>query len=146
MIAEIFSIVFKYWIEFACGALVGVMGFFFKRLIDLEKQERVKQKEDLVEMLQKEIKEGLKQIKTESDTEDNSIKQEVAILKQGVLSIQGKQFIKDCEILLNDSHTITIEEWKDLESEHSVYHNLGGNHRGDYLFTLIEKKVENTLT
>lgn len=146
MLAELGTIAFNYWIEFAFGAMIAAMGFFFKRLIALEKQERAKQKEELIKMLQKELREGLKKIESDSIKEDDSIKKEVQNLKEGLLSIQGRQFRKECEALLEDNHEITLEEWNELEAEHSVYHNLGGNHRGDYLFALIEKKVEKTLT
>lgn len=39
-------------------------------------------------------------------------------------------------------HTITIEEYQQINEDHEAYHALGGNHNGDALFDLVRKKAE----
>ena len=63
-------------------------------------------------------------------------------LKRGLLSVQGRQFKTDCKKLLTEGHTITFEEFQQINEDHQAYHDLGGNHNGDTLFDLVKKKAE----
>lgn len=60
--------------------------------------------------------------------------------------MQGKNFKSDCRRLLDENHEITLDEWEEIDADHEAYNGLGGNHRGDELFELVKKKVENTIT
>lgn len=71
---------------------------------------------------------------------------EISCLKAGLLSMQGKNFKSDCRRLLDENHEITLDEWEEIDADHEAYNGLGGNHRGDELFELVKKKVENTVT
>lgn len=64
----------------------------------------------------------------------------------GVLSIQGKIFKNECRSLLREGHEITLEEFESLQEDHKAYKALGGNHDGDTLFSMVEKKVTNSIT
>ena len=41
-----------------------------------------------------------------------------------------------------EDHIITLDEWEELDIDHTAYNGLGGNHKGDHLFSLVKKKVE----
>lgn len=71
---------------------------------------------------------------------------ELKALKDGVLSIQGKEFKAQCRRLLDDSHELTLDEWEEIDKDHEVYNGLGGNHKGDQLYSLVKKKAEKFLT
>lgn len=74
----------------------------------------------------------------------DSIQEDMQSFKYGLLSIQGKQFKSDCRRLLEDNHEITFYEFQELDEDHTIYNNLGGNHNGDHLFNLVKSKFENT--
>lgn len=81
--------------------------------------------------------------------EDNKIEQSIKelkgnvdILKNGVLSIQGRGFKHDCRVLLEEGHSITLTEYENLATEHKTYNSLGGNSHGDALFELVKIKYQ----
>lgn len=65
-------------------------------------------------------------------------------LKDGILSLQRKEFKEECRRLLNQKESITYEQYTILQREHTVYNSLGGNHEGDQLFKLASMKYANT--
>lgn len=65
-------------------------------------------------------------------------------LKDGILSLQRKEFKEECRRLLNQEEAITYEQYTILQREHTVYNSLGGNHEGDQLFKLASMKYANT--
>lgn len=76
------------------------------------------------------------------EKEISAMKQNITALTAGVLSMQGKEFINNCRKLLAEDHIITLDEWEELDIDHTAYNGLGGNHKGDHLFLLVKKKVE----
>lgn len=78
-------------------------------------------------------------------TQIHGLSNELYCLKAGLLSMQGKEFRADCRRLLDENHEITLDEWEEIDADHEAYNGLGGNHKGDHLFGLVKKKVENTL-
>lgn len=94
----------------------------------LEEEEKISKQEDAV--LQKQI---------------IDLNGQVEALKAGMLSMQGKEFRASCRKLLEEGHEITLDEWEELDADHEAYNGLGGNHKGDHLYSLVKKKVENTL-
>lgn len=85
----------------------------------------------------------------ESKADDAVLEKEISVMKKnitaltaGVLSMQGKEFINNCRKLLAEDHIITLDEWEELDIDHTAYNGLGGNHKGDHLFSLVKKKVE----
>ena len=88
-----------------------------------------------------------------SKQETDSLKQEIYnvndkidVVRDGVLSIQGKQFKDDCRKLLNPDHEITLDEFEEIESDHETYNKMNGNHTGDKLFQMVEQKFRNSLS
>lgn len=71
-----------------------------------------------------------------------AVEKNIAALTAGVLSMQGKEFRNNCRKLLAEDHIITLDEWEELDKDHMAYNGLGGNHKGDHLFSLVKKKVE----
>lgn len=65
-------------------------------------------------------------------------------LKDGILSLQRKEFKEECRRLLNQEEAITYEQYTMLQREHTVYNSLGGNHEGDQLFKLASMRYANT--
>lgn len=65
-------------------------------------------------------------------------------LKDGILSLQRKEFKEECRRLLNQKESITYEQYTILQREHTVYNSLGGNHEGDQLFKLASMRYANT--
>lgn len=174
MIETIISIIVKYWVEFLLGLVVAGGGFFVKRYLKLEQEDRRREQETYFTNLAKKMQEdNLKMIKSlqkeheamnqhtddryeeireESKRDDevlenqiHSIEKELNILSKGILSIQRKEFLAECRKLLAEDHAITLEEWEELDNDHEAYNGLGGNHKGDELFNLAKKKFESGL-
>lgn len=76
------------------------------------------------------------------EKEITAVEKNIAALTAGVLSMQGKEFRNNCRKLLAEDHVITLDEWEELDKDHMAYNGLGGNHKGDHLFSLVKKKVE----
>ena len=77
--------------------------------------------------------------------EDKVIHHEIDIIKDGMLSVEGRAFRNECKRLLEDDHIITLNEYLAVVNEHGVYNNLGGNHEGDLLFSAVKAKYEKSL-
>ena len=77
--------------------------------------------------------------------EDEKIHREIDIIKDGMLSVEGRAFRADCRKLLEDGHIITLNEYEAILAEHVTYNNLGGNHEGDGLFSMVQAKYQNQL-
>lgn len=67
-------------------------------------------------------------------------------LKDGLLSLQGRQFKDQCRDLLSGYHYITTEEFSEVTNAHQAYNRLGGNHEGDALFEAVRVKYESQLS
>ena len=77
--------------------------------------------------------------------EDEKIHHEIDIIKDGMLSVEGRAFRAECRKLLEDGHIITLNEYEAILAEHITYNNLGGNHEGDGLFSMVQAKYQNQL-
>lgn len=80
-----------------------------------------------------------------SMAEDIKIHKEIDVIKNGMLSLEGRTFRDDCRRLLQNDHRITLNEFEAISAEHIVYNNLGGNHEGDGLFSMVVAKYQNSL-
>lgn len=74
----------------------------------------------------------------------DTLKDNLNTLKDGILSLQRKEFKEECRRLLNQEEAITYEQYTILQREHTVYNSLGGNHEGDQLFKLASMRYANT--
>ena len=72
----------------------------------------------------------------------SAVEKNITALTAGILSMQGKEFRNNCRKLLAEDHVITLDEWEELDKDHMAYNGLGGNHKGDHLFSLVKKKIE----
>ena len=68
------------------------------------------------------------------------LEQRFNVLNDGVLSIQKEKFMNTCHRLLEEGHTITLQEFENLVKDHKVYNSLGGNSDGDLYFNLVKDK------
>lgn len=120
-------------------------------LKSLEKEhDKMNQKsEDKYNEINTKVDEALEVGREESKSDDAVLEKEISALEKnitaltaGVLSMQGKEFRNNCRKLLAEDHVITLDEWEELDKDHTAYNGLGGNHKGDHLFSLVRKKVE----
>lgn len=93
----------KYWIEWAFGAILTVLGFLIKRLFAKVKKERLA-REVLAE-----------QAKAETEA-----------LKSGMRSLLRRQILADCKEAMKDGYC--EETARDtIGAMYEAYHGLGGN-------------------
>lgn len=153
----ILEIIIKYWLQFLLGLIASGLGVACKKIYDLYKKEKSHQKtkeqkafyqglEDLIKQGTEESRRGDEALQEQIAQNNKAIREEVGILKEGVLSIQKKNFKQECRELLREGHEITLDEFETLQEEHSTYKNLGGNHDGDMLFDMVVKKATKDLT
>lgn len=105
--------------------------------------------EDKYDEINTKVDQALEAGREESKSDDAVLEKEISALEKnitaltaGVLSMQGKEFRNNCRKLLAEDHVITLDEWEELDKDHTAYNGLGGNHKGDHLFSLVKKKVE----
>lgn len=134
--------ILKYWIEFLFGLVIAGGGFIIKRTLKSYKQDRADEKKDFLKEIQKEIQAEF----VRSDKKETELQNEIKILKNGLLSIQGRTFKSNCKKLLEEDHEISLEEYEEITKDHDAYNSLGGNHNGDQLYQLVRQKVENSWT
>lgn len=134
--------ILKYWIEFFFGLVIAVGGFAIKRTLKSYQQERTEEKKEFLKEIQKEIQAEF----VRSDKKETELQNEIKILKNGLLSIQGRTFKANCKKLLEEGHEISLEEYEEITKDHDAYNSLGGNHNGDQLYQLVRQKVENSWT
>ena len=157
------DIIVKYWLEFALGLIAAGLGIACKKIYTLYMSEKntkkTKERENLMDDMkammtscQLEVLNKVGEREQMLQEEDRKIKENlesltnsVVVLKDGILSLQGREFRQDCRDLLKEDHVITISEYETLVREHQVYNSLGGNHRGDALFHAAEQKYKNSL-
>lgn len=153
----------EYWLEFAFGLVAAGLGVACKKIYALyvsekntkKTQERESLMDDFRDMMttcQLEVLNKFSAREEQLQQEDVKIRKDLenlgeslTILKDGMLSLQGREFREDCRELLKEGHVITLMEYETLVREHQIYNSLGGNHRGDALFHAAEQKYRNSL-
>ena len=153
----------KYWIEvvfsLVCAGVAWVVKFLLKS-INIEREAHDKK---LIETMKQGLEAGNNQMKEDmaacstkmmqmlsEQTEalrksDEIIHEEIDGLRDGMLSMQGRNFKNDCHKLLSEDHIVTAIEYESILADHIVYNKLGGNHEGDALFSMVESKYKNTI-
>lgn len=137
--------ILKYWIEFIFGLFVTGASILLKHHLKLFKQELKRERDDLVSEIKKAYEAKDEEMRKAYESKDEDLCKEISNIKAGVLSIQRPLFINKCRTLLKNDHEISLEEFEDIDHEHDVYNSLGGNHDGDKLFSLVNRKYEQTL-
>lgn len=144
--------IIKYWLEFLFGTIIAIGGVFGKKFISSLKEIHKSRQKAAYEEFQHRIHaefiestEDVRALAQENKNEIKEMKQMMVALTQGVLSIHGREFKNQCWDLLEDDHEITLDEYEDISADHEAYNALGGNHEGDRLFSLVQKKFEKSL-
>ena len=96
----------------------------------------------------------VKESEERSMEEDRKIHKEIDIINVqrttrkklpiGICNV-GRAFRNECRRLLEEGHVITLNEYEAILAEHVTYNNLGGNHEGDGLFSMVQVKYQNQL-
>lgn len=148
--------VIKYWVQFLFGLAAACFTFVIKQYYKMKEkikdQELKETKENMCNSMKDAMYAKISEEHELSMQADKEIRKDienlhgdVEVLTQGVLAIQGKQFIDECRRLLQHGHEITLEEYENVNNEHEVYNALGGNHHGDALFKSVMKKWNHQL-
>lgn len=124
----------KYWLDFLFSLVIAGLGFACKKIWNLYKSEKTYREEEQKKEMQEESKNG-----------DQSLQDQIDILKSGILSIQRKIFKQECRELLKEEKEISLEEFEGIQEDHNIYNSLGGNHEGDILYNMVCKKAQNNL-
>ena len=139
----------KYWLQVLFGAIASGLLCWIRHDIKLYKLQLKNYRNDFKQEIKTELEAEIVQTKKElqkTDQQFNADLEQIHIelenLSVGLLSIQGKAFKADCHRLLQKDHIITLEEYEELVDDHKAYNALGGNHKGDELFKLVQIKYQ----
>ena len=134
--------VIKYWVEFAFGLIVTGGGYFVRRYLKMREDEQNRERSKFYDNFKKDIFIKYDEIKKESENRDLELQKQLDLLRKGILSLQKKEFFKECQALLEEDHELTLDEYQQCIEDHDAYNGLKGNHRGDSLFALVEEKAK----
>lgn len=134
--------VIKYWVEFAFGLIVTGGGYFIRRYLKMRENEQNRERAKFYDNFKKDIFIKYDEIKKESENGDLELQKQLDLLRKGILSLQKKEFFKECQALLEEDHELTLDEYQQCIEDHDAYNGLKGNHRGDSLFALVEEKAK----
>ena len=134
--------VIKYWVEFAFGLIVTGGGYFIRRYLKMKEDEQNRERSKFYDNFKKDIFIKYDEIKKESENGDLELQKQLDLLRKGILSLQKKEFFKECQALLEEDHELTLDEYQQCIEDHDAYNGLKGNHRGDSLFALVEEKAK----
>ena len=134
--------VIKYWVEFAFGLIVTGGGYFVRRYLKMREDEQNRERTKFYDNFKKDIFIKYDEIKKESENGDLELQKQLDLLRKGILSLQKKEFFKECQALLEEDHELTLDEYEQCIEDHDAYNGLKGNHRGDSLFALVEEKAK----
>ena len=134
--------VIKYWVEFAFGLIVTGGGYFVRRYLKMRENEQNRERAKFYDNFKKDIFIKYDEIKKESENGELELQKQLDLLRKGILSLQKKEFFKECQALLEEDHELTLDEYQQCIEDHDAYNGLKGNHRGDSLFALVEEKAK----
>lgn len=134
--------VIKYWVEFAFGLIVTCGGYFIRRYLKMRENEQNTERAKYYDNLKKDVFLKYDEVKEESRKGDLALQEQLDCLRKGILSMQRKDFISECEDLLKEDHILTLDEYQQCIEDHDAYNGLKGNHKGDKLFSLVEEKAK----
>lgn len=134
--------VIKYWVEFTFGLIVTGGGYFVRRYLKMRENEQNRERAKFYDNFKKDIFIKYDEIKKESENGDLELQKQLDLLRKGILSLQKKEFFKECQALLEEDHELTLDEYQQCIEDHDAYNGLKGNHRGDSLFALVEEKAK----
>lgn len=146
--------ILKYWVEVVFGLIVSSLSFACRRYWKLWRAEQQYQKTEeqkafyngILEKIDERFEETNNRItaldnKVEKNVQTSNAQQE--ILKEGLLSVQGNNFKRQCKALLEPTHKITETEWLQHQIDFEAYERLGGNDDGHDLHNAVAHKYYN---
>lgn len=136
----------QYWLQFLLGVIATGLSIACKKIYKLYKNEKEGQKTKEQKELQESMEKLIKQGQDERREAEEAIQKQIDTLTQGVLNIQKRHFMQQCRELMDEEHEITLKEFETTLEDHSIYNALGGNHDGDLLFEMVQKKATSNLT
>lgn len=153
--------ILKYWVEVVFGLIVSGLSFACRRYWKLWRTEQQYQKteeqkafydgilEKIDERFEK-IDERFEEMNNRITALDNKVEKNVQtsdaqqeILKEGLLSVQGNNFKRQCKALLDPTHKISETEWLQHQIDFEAYERLGGNDDGHDLHNAVAHKYYN---
>lgn len=153
--------ILKYWVEVVFGLIVSGLSFACRRYWKLWRTEQQHQKteeqkafydgiiEKIDERFEK-MNERFEETNNRITALDNKVEQNVQtsdaqqeILKEGLLSVQGNNFKRQCKALLEPTHKISETEWLQHQIDFEAYERLGGNDDGHDLHNAVAHKYYN---
>lgn len=160
--------ILKYWVEVVFGLIVSGLSFACRRYWKLWHAEQQHQKteeqkafyngilekiDERFEKMEERFKETNKRITVLDDKVEQKINEvhkdvqasdaEQKILKEGLLSVQGSNFKRQCKALLEPTHKISETEWLQHQLDFEAYERLGGNDDGHDLHNAVAHKYYN---
>ena len=153
--------IIRYWVEVIFSLICGAAAFLIRHHSKLLIADKQRHEADTLNAIDKKFNEqsenmtqkmgecyaNLIEVVRESEEksmeEDRKIHKEIDIITAGRLSVEGRAFRNECRKLLEEDHVITFNEYEAILSEHVTYNNLGGNHEGDGLFSMVQAKYQN---
>lgn len=134
--------VIKYWVEFAFGLIVTGGGYFVRKYLKMREEEQNRERTKFYDNFKNDIFAKYDEIKKESEDGDLELQKQLDLLRKGILSLQKKEFLNECQALLEEDHELTLDEYQQCIEDHDAYNGLKGNHRGDSLFALVVEKAK----
>ena len=146
--------ILKYWVEVVFGLIVSGLSFACRRYWKLWRAEQQYQKTEeqkafyngILEKIDERFEETNNRItaldnKVEKNVQTSNAQQE--ILKEGLLSVKGNNFKRQCKALLEPTHKISETEWLQHQIDFEAYERLGGNDDGHDLHNAVAHKYYN---
>lgn len=146
--------ILKYWVEVVFGLIVSGLSFACRRYWKLWRAEQQHQKteeqEAFYDGILKKIDERFEETNNRITALDNKVEKNVQtsnaqqeILKEGLLSVQGNNFKRQCKVLLEPTYKISETEWLQHQIDFEAYERLGGNDDGHDLHNAVAHKYYN---
>lgn len=146
----IIDIILKYWIEVFFGLIVSILGMAIRHFWKLWKSEQQHQKTEeqqaFYEGILTKIDERNEILENKIDSLSNKLikaEEQNDILTEGLLSIQGSNFKRQCKKLLDENKQISEADWLQLNADYAAYEKLGGNGVGHELYEAVVRKYYN---
>lgn len=137
----------KYWVNCLLGLISLGLSITAKKFYNLWKLAKTEKKRKEFEEFEKKLTEQLDKIKESSDKSDeniqneiSAIQQEIDLLRKGLLSVQGRQFIEFGLKLRDQTDMISDDDYRRFIKDHQAYNGLGGNCFGDKIFDQVTEK------
>lgn len=153
--------ILKYWVEVVFGLIVSGLSFacrcYWKLWRAEQKHQKTEEQEAFYNGILEKIDERFEEMNNRITALDEKMEQQInevhkevqssdaqqKILKEGLLSVQGNNFKRQCKALLEPTHKISETEWLQHQIDFEAYERLGGNDNGHDLHNAVAHKYYN---